>query len=124
MSPAEEYRQEGGQQQAEWRKEVAEAEKQGVADKKGDLPGHGQGFEQRALSAYPAQGGDETADPGIGGANQGAPCLHGAQDRHGKGMVWRTGASVPGVVGQIDQQVGAGGHAFPGQVGKDLFITN
>jgi hypothetical protein len=70
--------------------------------------------EDVALRDDPSRGIDKTADPGIGGPDQGALVFHRPQYRHGHGLVGRAGAPIPGVIGDVDQQIGAANDALVG----------
>jgi len=67
---------------------------------------------------------DKSADARVGRPDEKAPVFHGPEYGHGEMLIGRAALAVPGIVGDVDQQVRAVFRRRAGQFRKDDFIAD
>src|SRR5262249_15786727 len=86
-----------------------------------DVPQH---LEERALPADLPVAVDDGADPAAGRPNHGDAILDGAERRLGQMLVRRRRVAVPGVVGDVDAELGSAIHEPARQRGEDALVAD
>ena len=98
---------------------MPEAGEGGLRGDEGEVRGRGGRGEEGARLDDAAGGVDEGADAGVGGPGQGAAVFHGPEHGHGELLVGGAAAAIPGVVGDVDQEIGPGADPPGREIGED-----